>query len=142
MSQTLRDQLIGAWELVTYVIYSEQSPSEALYPLGVDAKGMILYTPDGYLSAQLQCPGQKAFAATWPIDGSESELAESAKRFIGYSGRFELDSSGPMPVLLHHFFVSSFPNWIGDTQRRIARLDDDTLILSLESPVELKVGSV
>ena len=139
ISHLSRDQIVGAWELVEYVVYSEASPSETFYPLGENAKGMILYTPDGYMSAQLQCPGQEAFAAASPIDGSETELAESARKFIGYSGRYEIDHSGPVPVLQHHFFVSSFPNWLGDTQRRIAQLDGDSLLLSLELPVELKV---
>lgn len=138
---SFRDRVVGAWELVSYVNHSEKSPADVLYPLGQDAKGMILYTPDGYMSAQLQCPGQKAFTAAFPMDGSESELADSAKRYVGYSGRFDVDESGPVPVLLHGFFVSSFPNWIGDTQRRVAKLEGDQLTLSLESPVVLKVST-
>ena len=136
---SLRHQLIGAWELVSYVVYSEQSASNVLYPLGEDAKGIIMYTPDGYMSAQLQRPGQKAFAATHPADGAESELAEAAKKYIGYTGPFYLYESGAIPVLQHRFAVSSFPNWLGDTQKRLVKLEGDHLILSLDSPVKLKV---
>jgi hypothetical protein len=139
VNQSVRPRLIGAWELISYVVHSEKSASNALYPLGKNAKGIIMYTPDGYMSAQLQCPGQGNFAGAHPIDGSESELAESARKFVGYTGPFYLDDSGPEPILLHHFVVSSFPNWLGDTQERIAKFEGDHLILTTRSPVELKV---
>lgn len=139
VTQSLRDQLIGAWELVSYAVYSEMSESNILYPLGEDAKGIIMYTPDGYMSAQLQSPGQTSFDASHPADGSQSELAESAKRYIGYTGAYYLDESECIPILRHQFFVSSFPNWLGDIQKRLVKLEGDHLILSLDSPVELRV---
>ena len=136
---SLRNQLLGAWELVSYVVYPEQPGSDALYPLGEDAKGIIMYTADGYMSAQLQRPGQQSFAAAHPTDGSESELAESARKYIGYTGPFYLDESGPVPELQHHFALSSFPNWLGDTQKRLVKIEGNQLVLSLDKPVELKV---
>jgi hypothetical protein len=138
-NNSLRQRLIGAWELISYVVYSEKSASNVLYPLGEDVKGIIMYNESGYMSAQLQRPGQKPFDAAWPADGSESELAESAKSYIGYTGPFYLDESGAVPVLHHGFTISSFPNWLGDTQKRLANLEGDLLILSLESPLEMKV---
>lgn len=138
-NNSLRHQLIGAWELVSYVVYSEKSASNVLYPLSEDAKGIIMYNESGYMSAQLQRPGQKAFAAVWPADGSESELAESAKNYIGYTGPFYLDESGETPVLHHRFTISSFPNWLGDTQKRLVKLEGDDLTLSLEKPLEMRV---
>lgn len=137
---SLRHQLVGAWELVSYAVYSEESASTVLYPLGEDARGIIMYTPDGYMSAQLQRPGQKNFAGTFPTDGSQSELAESAERYIGYTGAYYLDESGEKPLLQHHFSVSSFPNWLGDTQKRVLQFEGDLLILSLDAPMELKVS--
>lgn len=139
-NNSLRRQLVGAWELVSYVVYSEKSASNVVYPLGEDAKGIIMYNESGYMSAQLQRRGQKPFAAAWPADGSESELAESAKNYIGYTGPFYLDESGAVPVLHHGFTISSFPNWLGDTQKRLVKLEGDHLILSLEKPLEMKVS--
>ena len=48
----LRANLIGAWTLQSYVSMSIDG-SDVVYPLGVDARGIIMYTPDGYMSAQL-----------------------------------------------------------------------------------------
>jgi hypothetical protein len=33
-------------------------------------------------------------------------------------------------------FISLFPNWIGQTQPRVARIDGDFLIITTEGPVE------
>lgn len=137
---SLRDRLVGAWELITYAVYSESSPDMVMHPLGEEAKGIIMYTTDGYMSAQLQRPGQKAFDAVWPSDGSESELAESAKKYIGYTGSFYLDESGESPLLYHRFNLSSFPNWLGQTQKRVMKMQGDDLILSLDKPMEISVN--
>ena len=48
----LRANLIGAWTLQSYVSMSIDG-SDVVCPLGVDARGIIMYTPDGYKSAQL-----------------------------------------------------------------------------------------
>lgn len=55
MSDGLRERLIGAWTLVSY----QEIPvdgSESFEPLGPDPRGIIMYTPDGYMSAQLSRP--------------------------------------------------------------------------------------
>ena len=52
MATGLRDQLIGAWKLVSYV-EEPVDGSEPFYPLGEKPHGIIMYTPDGYMSAQL-----------------------------------------------------------------------------------------
>ncbi len=53
----LREQLVGAWRLVSYEIRPRDGGT-VTYPLGRDARGWILYTPDGYMSAQLMAPGR------------------------------------------------------------------------------------
>jgi hypothetical protein len=52
MATGLRDQLIGAWKLVSYV-EEPVDGSKPFYPLGEQPHGIIMYTPDGYMSAQL-----------------------------------------------------------------------------------------
>jgi hypothetical protein len=57
----LRDRLIGAWELVTYHTELLSDPSNKVYPYGTDVRGMIVYTPDGYMSANVLRLGQAPF---------------------------------------------------------------------------------
>ena len=49
--KTLLEQVIGTWSLVSY--QSTDKDGNVIYPLGEDAKGFIMYNPDGYMSAQI-----------------------------------------------------------------------------------------
>ena len=123
--KSLRDRLIGAWELVDYSAFSPDDPASKLYPMGKDAKGVIMYTSSGYMSAQLQIPGQPPFQSGDISGGSKDELAEAGKNYLAYTGPFYLDETGDEPLLQHHMSNSSFPNWFGNTQRRVVSISDD-----------------
>ena len=51
--KSLREQLVGAWTLSSCVERDIETGVEN-HPLGERPLGLILYTPDGYMSAQLQ----------------------------------------------------------------------------------------
>lgn len=55
MTNILREQLIGAWRLVSY-IERPRDGSPIRQPMTDRPQGLILYTPDGYMSAQLCAP--------------------------------------------------------------------------------------
>jgi hypothetical protein len=67
----LRSQLTGAWGLVEYTA-TKPGSSEKVLPMGSDAKGIVVYTADGYVSAHLLRPGQGQFA-NGGREGSEEE---------------------------------------------------------------------
>lgn len=52
---SIRERLVGCWLLVGHSVTADGG--EASYPLGTSPPGTILYTPDGYTSAQLARPG-------------------------------------------------------------------------------------
>ena len=56
----LRDKIVGTWRLVSYVAQDDRGGA-ASYPLGPDAVGLIMYTTDGYMSAQLMRPGRPGY---------------------------------------------------------------------------------
>jgi hypothetical protein len=58
----LRTNLIGAWTLQSYESSSIDG-SNVTYPLGVDAQGVIMYTPDGYMA--LDAARANALTGTW-----------------------------------------------------------------------------
>ena len=60
MSKSLRERLVGAWQLVSYVEKNVDTGEESK-PLGEKPEAIIMYTPDGYMSAQLCSPGRKNF---------------------------------------------------------------------------------
>src|SRR5260370_33298970 len=71
----LREQLIGAWKLVSY-IETPMDGSPTRYPMGEKGQGIIMYTPDGYMSAQLMKPGRRNFASGDWFKGTPEEYAE------------------------------------------------------------------
>jgi Lipocalin-like domain len=133
VSEKLRDQLIGAWKLVSYV-EEPVDGSAPFHPLGERPKGIIMYTPDGYMSAQLMRPERRPFASGDWFDGTEEEYREEASTYIAYSGPFHVDEE--KRTLTHSMFVSLFPNWTGQTQPRVVKIEGDKLFLSTESPLK------
>ena len=59
----LRTNLTGAWVLQSYEARSIDG-SDVTYPLGVNPRRIIMYTPDGYMSAQLMRWADRVSAAT------------------------------------------------------------------------------
>ena len=112
MSAKLRDQLIGAWKLVSYV-EKPVDGSAPFHPLGERPLGIIMYTPDGYMSAQLSKPDRPAFASGDWFKGTDDDYKQEASTYIAYSGPFHVDEE--KQHLTHSMFISLFPNWIGQT---------------------------
>lgn len=137
----IRQKLIGAWALVEYKT-EPVNGGPASYPLGQDAAGIIMYTPDGYMSAQLMQRGAPKFAVPDIGGGNEHELAEAMRRYMAYSGRFALEDKAGTPRLTHQMEVSSFPNWLGNVQERTVALDGDYLTLGTDGPILVQVGAV
>ena len=132
MAKGLREQLIGAWKLVSY----EERPvdgSPSFYPMTEQPIGIIMYTPDGYMSAQLSKPNRKPFASGDWFKGTADEYEKEATSYIAYTGEFYVDEEAR--TLMHSMFVSLFPNWIGQTQPRVLQIDGDDLYLSTASPI-------
>ena len=128
---TLRERLVGAWKLVSF-IETDVKTNATSYPMGKNPNGLIIYTPDGYMSAQLQEPGASNFSSADLFRGTPEEYADAAHRYIAYSGRFFVDED--QNLLRHEMAVSLFPNWLGQKQVRLAKLDGDTLQLAPDEP--------
>ena len=56
----LRTNLTGAWVLQSYEARSIDG-SDVTYPLGVNSRGIIMYTPDGYIVGPADAFGPTAF---------------------------------------------------------------------------------
>ncbi|MGV9861046.1 lipocalin-like domain-containing protein [Rhodococcus koreensis] len=123
----IRERIVGTWELVEY---SMTSAGRAVrYPLGRDARGLIIYTPEGFMSAQLMIPGRPEFRSSNVHGGNPAELSVAAHGYLAYSGPFHVDEESQT---VHHVMtVSLFPNWVGDDRQRIVRFEsDDAMTLS------------
>jgi hypothetical protein len=133
MSASLRDQLIGAWKLVSYV-EKPVDGSAPFYPFSETPQGIIMYTPDGFMSAQLCRPDRIPFASGDWFNGTPQEYEAQASSYIAYTGPFNVDEQ--QQTLTHSMFISLFPNWIGQTQPRVVKIEGDFLYLSTASPIQ------
>ena len=107
MKPTLREALLGAWELVSFVA-RDATTGEDLHPLGTAPLGLILCTADGHMSAQL----------------AELDMSE----YIAYGGRFSVNEEAS--TLHHDVTISMMPELLVQGQFRKAGVDGDLLTLS------------
>jgi hypothetical protein len=115
--QGIRERLAGCWRLVGFDV-TDADGAQTDRPLGDDLLGTILYTPDGYMSAQLARPGP------YPDDDQEPDAY-----YIAYSGPYDVDEQAG--TVAHQIQVSVIPSWLGTTQiRQVQFPEPGTLVLS------------
>lgn len=115
---------IGAWRLVSYTVEDENHITA--YPMGADAEGVIMYTPDGYMSVQIQEAGRGAFENENIRRGTEDEWAAAGRSYLAYAGAYEVREG----EVIHAVGFSLFPNWVGSDLHRFYRFEGDRLYLS------------
>jgi hypothetical protein len=107
VNPTLRDTVLGAWELVSFVARDANTGNNRR-PLGTAPRGLILYTADGHMSAQL----------------AKSDMGE----YVAYGGRFSVNEE--TATLHHDVTISMMPELLTQPQFRQASIDGDLLTLS------------
>jgi hypothetical protein len=65
-NERLQARLVGVWRLVSYT--DEQEGHEDSFPIGPEPEGFLIYTPDGFVSAQLMKPGRPLFRGVYQVD--------------------------------------------------------------------------
>ena len=111
---TTRSQMLGSWQLVRFESRDTATGSVCM-PLGDDLQGLILYTDDGFMSAQI-APG-----------GSGTPLAEPAG-YIAYTGPFHVDEQAG--IVHHEVRMATMPELLAGPQLREVHVDHDLLTLS------------
>jgi hypothetical protein len=112
--------LIGTWRLERWeLVYGDGRPCEC--PLGPDAVGFLMYTRDGYVSAQLARAARPAFDPADP-----TSKARAFDDYFAYTGRYAVRGDS----VFHTIALAPNPAMTGaETERRI-ELDGDRLTLS------------
>ena len=106
--------MLGSWQLLRFESRDTATGSVSM-PLGDDLQGLILYTDDGFMSAQI-APG-----------GSGTPLAEPAG-YIAYTGPFHVDEQAG--IVHHEVRMATMPELLAAPQLREVRVDHDLLTLS------------
>jgi hypothetical protein len=125
-AQSLRDQLLGTWEAVSWVqlVGDVEEPG----PLGREPLGLIMYMTDGHMCANGMRPNRTKFSRLDFRGASPEEKANAFESFFGYCGRYEVNESEG--YVSHNVMISSFPNYAGTTQKRFVRMNGDQMTLT------------
>jgi hypothetical protein len=120
------EDLLGTWRLRSWKNLG--SDGSAVDPLGEKPVGYIFYNRDGFMSVEIMAAHRAPYQVDDTFGGTAEERSEAISTYLSYSGPFEVLSD--QETVIHHIEVCSYPNWIGDAQVRLARLDGDVLTLS------------
>jgi hypothetical protein len=118
--------LVGVWTLDAYTEMQEGFPD--VQPFGPRPEGLLIYTPDGFVSAQLMKPGRPLLSSGEWNAGAPEEYREIGRDYIGYCGHYQVDEDHTM--VIHLPTVALVPNLIAQKQPRHVELSGDRLILT------------
>jgi hypothetical protein len=121
----LEDALHGAWGLVRWEIaYSDgRAPS---YPYGKDAEGLLLYTPDGHMSAGVSRSARAPLSSASTRHAPMDEKCAAFDSYFHYQGRYRIEGD----CVVHDVSHALNPNFPGTQQVRKAELHGGELELS------------
>lgn len=97
------DDLIGAWTLEE--MYAEDADGARTHPMGRDAGGMIMYTPDHHMSAIVHT-ADRFLPADRP---SDEDRAEAFANYFNYAGTWTLTDD----AVTHELSHALDPNMVG-----------------------------
>lgn len=122
----LKNKILGTWKLLSYHRLDEDG--EKVYPLGTDPSGFLMYTEDGYMSAQLMKQNRPDYTLEGLHNGTREEMAEAAHGYHAYAGKYEIDEEDGS--VYHHNEVSLIPNRLGDIQDRQIEFQGDRITIT------------
>jgi hypothetical protein len=122
--------LVGAWSLLECAEIL-QDGSKRL-PLGEGARGQVVYTADGRMSAQLVRADRAPFASDDFRGAPVDVAAEAFQQYFGYFGSYTVDASAG--TVTHFIEGAWFPNLENKAQVRTFRLEGDRLIFEAATP--------
>jgi hypothetical protein len=141
--------LHGSWQLQNFAV--TRADGSIIFPYGKDARGTLLYTPSGWVSADL-CRQDRGESGAITLESGATATNEQRLRafdgYTSYSGRYEIkdpDSArqphalGQTPqtsspashaVIVHRISVALLPAMVGQKVIRNAQLMDGLLTLN------------
>lgn len=107
-------QFIGAWQLKDWRI--EYSGGKISRPFGIDALGLLQYTPDGMMSATVSRANRPKSGLVNARSASDAQKSEAFDSYFHYAGPWHLDGES----VVHTVTMSLNANMCGTQQVRKA----------------------
>jgi hypothetical protein len=117
--------LVGSWQLER-VVAIRPNGEETTSRWGKSPSGMITYTSDGHVAAQIMGdPRPKVRDPDHPTPAESQAILES---YLSYAGTYTYDPV--TKVVVHHGEMSILPTEIGQAMPRTVELDGDRVTLT------------
>lgn len=126
--ESLASRLVGVWRLLSYT--NKREGHNDTFPFGPEPEGFLIYTPDGFVSAQLMRPDRPLFASHDWRGGTADEYQQAGRGYIAYCGVYEVDEE--KSIVAHIPSVALVPNLIVKGQLRSVTLIADRMVLTTE----------
>ena len=114
--------MIGAWHLVRWDITYADGRAPSL-PYGADATGLILYTPDGWMSACISRGARPPLSSDSVRSAPEPERLAAFESYFAYAGPYRLRETNGQVQVVHTVQHSLNPNFVGTEQVRDMNFD-------------------
>lgn len=129
ISDVIQDQILGAWELVSFQGFLPDG--RVISPMGRGVTGSIVYAP-GYVSVNLMRANRtRGLPDTLHADLPDDQAGPLTRSYMAYSGPYRIDED--KAIITHDFRFCLDPALIGTVQERHVRLFDDKLELSVKA---------
>lgn len=127
MRNVEKNKLIGSWGLISF---ESKSPEGIVtYPLGRNAQGIIIYTPDDYVSVNIM--KEDRLSVVEKALYLDKDLKYLDLPYLSYTGRYMVDEI--RSCVTHLVEICIYPEWVGQKQFRIIRWKGNDLELSSDT---------
>jgi len=125
------DLFIGTWRLMEFFAINAKNQNDIVLPFSKRVSGVLIYTAQGYMSANLGSAERVNFKNSDYRMGEMTEIFSAFNSMISYSGTYSLQPN--KSIISHKVIQSHFPNWIGMTVHRNYEFQDNFRILKLSA---------
>ena len=127
------DLFVGTWKLISWEV--TQPDGTIQYPYGKDVVGYLIYTADGYMSAEIMDPDRRQSDPRFPLEAAAAQTlpdpdrARAYSTYLSYCGTYTVEGD----TVTHHVKAGLVPSWTGSEQARHFKFDHGRLIIWLGS---------
>lgn len=111
--------LVGVWSLVDWRI--EYADGNVTRPFGDGARGYIIYSADGAMTASIAKNRRSGLGIPNARDASTDQKAEAFDSYFHYAGPWRIEGE----EVVHVVTMSLNPDMVGTEQRRLAEFDGE-----------------
>jgi hypothetical protein len=119
--------IVGTWRLVSFIV---TNGADEIQLFGAHPVGLLIFTEAGSFSLQIMQPDRPRFVSNNRTNGTDAEVRAAFAGYIAYFGAYVIDQT--MAIIQLEPAGALYPNWLGETQVRLANQEGKMLLLTTQ----------